>query len=311
MTFEDLRVFDAVCELGNLSAVARRLGCTQPAVAQHVARLEREVRLALVERTRRGVVPTAAGLILHDATRAGLGAISMALREIERLREGHAGHLAIATGGTTVRHFLRGAVILFRQRHPTAGLRFEPGGSSQACLDAVSRRAADLAFVTLFGELRGFETRPVMEHPLVLLAPRGDALAKRRLVRLADLERLPYISLPPATASHRLIAEALAREGIALRPAAQVDDFDTANLFVELGFGHAIVPAVHGRSFERGGKVRAVRIDGLPPVLVGWAARRFQLLPPVAFEFMRLLHRTAQAWKRIPDVRLFETPAGA
>ncbi len=309
MTFEDLRVFDAVCELGNLSAVARRLGCTQPAVAQHVARLERELHLALLERTRRGVVPTAAGAVLHEATRAGLGALSMALREIERLRDGHAGHLAIATGGTTVRHFLRGAVTLFRRRHPEAGLRVEPGASTQECLDAVSRRSADLAFVTLFGEPRGFETRLVMEHPLVLLARRGDALASRRRVRLGDLAGLSYVSLPPATTSHRLIAEAFAREGIALTPAAQVDDFDTANLFVELGFGHAIVPAVHGRSFERGGRVRAIPIEGMPPVPVGWAARRFQLLPPVAFEFMSLLRRTARRWKRIPGVRLHDPPA--
>src|SRR6185295_19265647 len=113
MTFEDLRVFDAVCEHGNLSAVARRFGCTQPAVAQHVARLERELRITLLERTRRGVVPTPAGRILHQATSAGLGAVAMATREIERLRDGHAGHLSIATGGTTVRHFLRDTVMRF------------------------------------------------------------------------------------------------------------------------------------------------------------------------------------------------------
>jgi ribosome-associated protein len=49
MTLDDLRIFQAVCETRNLSAVARSLGCTQPAVAQHVARLERELGVALVE----------------------------------------------------------------------------------------------------------------------------------------------------------------------------------------------------------------------------------------------------------------------
>src|SRR3989442_5434057 len=125
MTFEDLRVFDAVCEAQNLSVVARTLGCTQPAVAQHVVRLERELGVTLLERTRKGVKPTAAGRTLYAATSAGLGALAMALREIQRLRDGAAGRLSIATGGTTVRHFLRAAVIQFRRRHLDATLHFE------------------------------------------------------------------------------------------------------------------------------------------------------------------------------------------
>src|SRR4029453_3020232 len=118
VTLDDLRVFQAVCESRNLSAVARALGRTQPAVGQHGARLERELQVTLLERSRRGVAPTAAGSILHEAASAGLGAIALALREIARLRAAEAGRLSVATGGTTVRHFLREAVIAFRRRHP-------------------------------------------------------------------------------------------------------------------------------------------------------------------------------------------------
>jgi DNA-binding transcriptional LysR family regulator len=303
MTFEDLRVFNAVCEQQNLSGVARSFGCTQPAVAQHVARLERELGVSLLERTRKGVVLTDAGRVLHEATSAGLGALAMALREIERLRNGEAGRLSIATGGTTVRHFMRDAVIQFRRRHPDATLHFEPGASSQQCLDAVARRSADLAFVTMTGALRGFEQRPLMEHPLVLLVRRDDVLATRRRIRVRDLEGIRYIALPHSTSSHRFITAAVAKEGIRLVATAEVDDFDTANVFVELGFGHAIVPAVQGRAFARHGRVHAIPIQGLPPVLVGWAARSFQLLPPVAFEFMDLLAQAAARWD-IPGVRV-------
>ena len=56
MTLEDLRVFVAVCRVGSLSEVARGLHCTQPAVSQHVTRLERELGVALLERRATGVV---------------------------------------------------------------------------------------------------------------------------------------------------------------------------------------------------------------------------------------------------------------
>lgn len=304
MTLEDLRVFDTVCQAQSLSAVARSLGRTQPAVAQHVSRLERELGVPLLERTPRGVAPTAAGRLLQEATSASLGALALARREIERLRDGVAGRLSIATGGTTVRHFMSEAVMQFRRRHPDATVQFEPGDSTRHCLDAVARRTADMAFVTITGSLRGFERRPVLEMPLVLLVRRDDALSKRRAVALRDLKAIRYIALPESTSSHAFIREHLAREGVALAATARVDDFDTASVFVELGLGHAIVPAVQGRNFERGGRVRAISIRGLPPIPVGWAARSFQLLPPVAREFMDIVAKTARRWRDIPGVEV-------
>jgi DNA-binding transcriptional LysR family regulator len=306
MTLDDLRIFQAVCDARNLSAVARSLGRTQPAVAQHVARLERELGVALLERTRKGVAPTAAGSILQEAARAGLATLSLAVREIARHRDADAGRLSVATGGTTVRHFLRPAVIAFRRRHPDVALHFAPVSSTDECLETVARHDADLAFVTLSGERRGFEQKPLMEHPLVLLVRRDDPLARRRRVDARDLAGIRYIALSDATTSQRLLTARLQEERIALRAVARVDDFDTANVFVEIGLGHAIVPAVHGRSFEQSGGVKAIPIRGLAPILVGWAARSFRFLPPVAEAFMGAVAAHARRWRRIPGVRLVD-----
>jgi len=304
VTLDDLRIFTAVCEAESLSAVARALGRTQPAVSHHVSRLERELGIALLTRGPRGFALTPAGQLLYDASSAGLGALALARREILRLRGGEAGRLAISTGGTTVRHFLREAVVEFRRRHPDVTLHFEPANSSQRCLEAVARHRADMAFVTISVDLPGFEQRPVLEQPLRLLVRRDHALAVRRAVAIRDLESIRYIALSESTSSHRIIAEAVTREGIALTPTARVDDFDTANVFVELGLGEAIVPAVQGRAFDRGGRVRAIPIRGLPSIPVGWAARRFVLLPPVAHEFMDILATAARRLCDIPDLRL-------
>jgi DNA-binding transcriptional LysR family regulator len=308
MTLEDLRVFNAVAEAESLSAVARRLGRTQPAVSQHVARLERELGVALLDRAATGVHLTAAGRLFYDASSTGLGALELAMREIQRARTRAAARLAISTGGTTVRHFMREAVVRFRQRHPQASIHFEPASSTPRCLEAVAGRRADLAFITIGDELPGFEQRLVIEMPLMLLVLRDDPLARRR-VALRDLEGMRYIALSESTASHRFIHDHLAREGVTLTPVARVDDFDTANVFVELGLGHAIVPAVQGRDFEQSGRVQALPIRGLPPLPVGWAARRFQLLPPVAVEFMQIFLAAAGRWKNIPGLRVIKEPA--
>jgi DNA-binding transcriptional LysR family regulator len=61
MTSDDLRVFTAGVETGSLGAAARQLGCTQPAVSQHILRLENEPDVPLLERSTKGITRTPAG----------------------------------------------------------------------------------------------------------------------------------------------------------------------------------------------------------------------------------------------------------
>ncbi len=308
MTLEDVRVFVAVYELGSLSAVARKLGCTQPAVRHHVARLERELRVALLERSPKGVLPTAAGRALYEALRAGLSAIQGGIRDVERFRDGEAGELRITTGGTTVRHLLRETVVRFRRRFPNALLRFEPMNSTRQCLETLLRDEADLAFVSIGGEARALEKRVALEVPFVLVAPTGDPRARRRQVEIGDLQGLRLISLPPRTATYALIDRVCAEHGIRVETTATVDDFDTAILFVELGLGHAVVPAIHARQLRGSSRARAVPIAGFPPASLGWAARRWGALTPLALEFVRIFSGAARRWRNIPGLRVAPPP---
>lgn len=306
MTLDDLRVFTTVVEAGSLGAAARQLGCTQPAVSQHIRRLERQFDIPLLERSAKGVNLTPAGRVFYDASSLGLGALSLAEREINRLRTGEVGRLAIATGGTTVRHFLRDAIEQFRQSHPGVTLHFEPASSTPRCLEAVAQRRADLAFVTIHEPTPHFEQRAVLESALMLLVPSDDPLAARQSVSPPDLRLMRYISLPEFTVSDAYIRHHFAEAGVHLNPTARVDDFDTAHVFVQLGLGHAIVPAMQGYHFQQSGGVTIIPIEGLPPLQLGWATRQFRLLPPVAHDFMTIFTATAGQWRDIPGFRVLE-----
>jgi len=299
MTLEDLRAFVAVFESGNLSAVARKLGCTQPAVRHHVARLERDLGVPLFERRPKGVRPTAAGQLLYEGLRTGLTCIEGGLKEVRRWRDGEAGELTVTTGGTTVRHILRDAVVAFRRRFPSAVLRFEPANSTDQCLEILRRDGADLAFITIRPEARGVEQWTAIEVPMVLVVPGDDPLSRRRRIPVAELQEIRYVALPPNTSTHSVVERVLRNQGVSLRATATVDDFDTAVLFVQLGLGHAIVPAIHARNLLEGAQARAVEIVGFPPISLGWAALRSASLTPLAREFMRLFSVRARKWPKI------------
>jgi DNA-binding transcriptional LysR family regulator len=289
MTLEDLRVFTAVYETGNLSAVARTLSCTQSAVSQHIKRLERETGLALIERQPRGVAPTPAGRILYQAALGGIASLDAALRRLGELRDGHGGTVSVTTGGVTVRHFMADAIVAFRRRHPDVTLEFQSAYSSRRCIEVVRDGQADLAWITLGQAPPGIQQRPVIDLPWVLAVQAGDPLAERDSIDPGDLAAIRYIAYPENSASRQRLEERFVRLGISPPAPVSVADWDTAVLLAELGIGHAILPALPRRAVPAGSPVRTIPIPALEPLTVGWAVRQWNALSPLAREFAELV----------------------
>ncbi|MDH6115290.1 DNA-binding transcriptional LysR family regulator [Kitasatospora sp. MAP12-15] len=286
MTLDDLRVYVAVCQSGSLSAVARELSCTQSAVSQHVKRLEQETGARLLERHPRGVVPTPAGRVLQAAAADGIAGLDLALRRIDELVRGEVGSVRVATGATTVRHFMAEAVVAFRERYPQVSLEFQTEGSSRRCFAALASGTIDLAWLTLGSPVRGIEQRPVVELPWVLAVRAEDPLAARSRIEVADLADIRHIRLPENSSSRAHLDAAFTELGIRTSPEPSVADWDTAILLTELGLGHTVVPAlpdhyVHGKD----GALRFIPIPDLPRLSVGWAVRRWDALTPLARTF--------------------------
>ena len=72
---------------GSLSAAARELGWTQPAVSQQLQRLEREAGSPLLVRTSRGVHPTESGDLLLARADAIAAQLHMATEELAALAD--------------------------------------------------------------------------------------------------------------------------------------------------------------------------------------------------------------------------------
>lgn len=289
VTLDDLRVFIAVYETGNLSAVARTLSRTQPAVSQHIKRLERETGLALIERQPRGVAPTTAGRVLYQAAVGGIGTMDAALRQLSELRDGHGGTVSVTTGGVTVRHFMADAIISFRSRHPDVTLEFRSAYSTRRCIELLHSGRVDLAWITLSQPLAGVQQRPVIDLPWTLVVHRDDPLAAQQSLDPGDLATIRYIAHPENSASRQRLEEDFTRLGISPPPPIGVADWDTALLLVELGIGHVILPALPRLVAPPGSPVCTIPIPALNPLTVGWAARQWNVLSPLATEFAELV----------------------
>lgn len=140
-TLERLRVFHAVATAGTIAGAARALSYTPSAVSQHLATLEREAGAALVERSNRGIVLTAAGQLLAARASTVLDLVRNALDEVGTAAGRSQVSITVAAFPTAITTML---LPLLDRLTPSIRLTIIDA-ESEAALDALRARRVDCA----------------------------------------------------------------------------------------------------------------------------------------------------------------------
>jgi len=187
-----LLIFRDVARAGSISAAARDLGWTQPAVSQHLSRLERDAGTPLILRGPTGVSLTGAGQALlrrADVVAAELYAAAEELAAITQLRAGRVRLVAFPSGAATLVPEAIGALAV---DHPALEVSLDEAEPPEA-MAAVLAGDADLALV--FGYdgppegLGALVWRRLLDEPVHLVVPPGvRAPGRRGLAALADAD---------------------------------------------------------------------------------------------------------------------------
>ncbi|WP_342640992.1 LysR family transcriptional regulator [Rhodoligotrophos ferricapiens] len=117
-----LKAFLRIVDRGSITAAARDLGVSQPAVTKHLRNLEAHVGARLVERSSRVVRPTPFGQMLYEASQPALASIDAALEAIKRNMGSLEGLLRVhAPACVGVKH-VHPIVMEFQARYPSISI---------------------------------------------------------------------------------------------------------------------------------------------------------------------------------------------
>ncbi len=235
-----LLVFRQVARAGSLAGAARALGWTQPAVSQHVRRLEADTGTPLVVRAGRGVALTEAGRVLLRHADAVADRLDAAEQEVAALTGLTAGLVRVAAFPTAAAVLLPDVLAALLARAPRLDVRFtelEPPEAEAAVrtgdadLAVVFRHALDTAPVE--GDL---VREPLTRHPVLAVVPEG-----RTATRLEDLADDRWIAGCPRCRAH-LLRCARARD---FQPDVRfaTDDHVVVQRLVARGLGVALLPS--------------------------------------------------------------------
>jgi len=116
--FAAMATFVRVAELGSLSAAARELGLTQPAVSQQVAGLERHLRTRLFNRSTRKLTLTASGETYLTRARQILEEVAEVEDDLLSLSSDLKGSLRVQAPSGIGQKYLAPLIVNFQCRHP-------------------------------------------------------------------------------------------------------------------------------------------------------------------------------------------------
>jgi DNA-binding transcriptional LysR family regulator len=270
MELRQLAALVAVADHGSFSAAADALHTVQSNVSNHVARLEKELGVQMIDR--QGCLLTEGGAVVVERARRIAGELDALVAEVASLREEVVGNVRLGMIGTTARWLVPRLLERLAEQHPKVRLVVVDSGSATLEPQLASGRL-DLVVVTLPVPDADLTGRPLFDEDLVLVVPPGDPLHDRSDLTMADLDGVPLLLPAPGTSFRAEIEQAAAKAGIDLVAKAELDGVRLIASLTFDGYGPAILPAT-GVPDRLADSWKRIAVAGMPRRQVGVATRR-------------------------------------
>jgi len=267
MNLQQLRTLVAIADQGGLSAAARALGISQPAVTKQLQRLEQELETTLLLRSAQHPVAfTPAGELFLAFARETLERAGLLREQLALLKEVTPGSLALAASTIPGEYLLPSLLAAFHARYPEVQLR-----STVADTDEVARQLlaaeADIGFVGALPKAAGtLRLERLVTDEIVLALPPGHPLTQQTSVALDDLAGQALIVREEGSGTRRSVEKALASAGHSLRRedvALVLGSTQAVLQAVSQGLGIGFVSAVAAAQAQADGHLVCARVVGL------------------------------------------------
>lgn len=246
-----LRFFLQIADSGTLSAAARVLGISQPALSKSLSEFEAMMGAAMFQRLGRRMLLTAEGEKVRRHARDALVSLDAAARAA--LSAAAPKVLSIGLLPTVSTRFFPAVVSRFMQTETTVTLRVETG-THPYLLRKLKDRQIDLMIGRMpqVGEMTGLEFEFLYEEPIIATVRADHPMIRQPMAQL--LRQCPLILPPNETIIRKHVDEYLASLGLAdARPAVETST---------LALGRGIVLASNSVWFISSGVVENELVNG-------------------------------------------------
>lgn len=239
MDLEDLKTYVEIVKQGGISAAARRLSVSQPAVSRRIRKMEDELGVSLLHRTPGMFAPTRAGLELLQFAQQVLSDYESLKRSFRQARS-IKGILNISASTTPGEHIVPDLLADFFHLYPEVSASVHVMDSA-VVEDCVESGHCEVGFLGRPPRPGILAYLPVGQDEIVLAVPATHRFAREKTIRLEQLHGENMVTRQESSGTHRSVIEILQSHGLALPPHNVVARVNTvATQLSAIGAGQGI-----------------------------------------------------------------------
>ena len=291
--FTSARLFLAIVEEGSIARAARREHIVPSAISRRLAELEDLFGVALVERSRRGIVPTPAGETLTHHARTVQQAIERMHDEMSEYLKGIRGHIRVRVSASSLSVGLPSQLQAFMQANKRVRLDLEELDTPDVFREVREGRA-DVGIAPDLVRHEGLQMFPYHRYDLAVAVPLRHPLARHRTLRYTQALRHDQVELQRGSALSALLDNVAEQTSLVKRTRIRVHGFDGVCHMIASGMGIGVIPSLLQATHERVYGLKFV------PLAESWAhpliciiVRDLDTLPSAAKALVDFLQRAS------------------
>jgi molybdate transport repressor ModE-like protein len=258
-----LQLLLAVARHGSLGRAARELGITQPAASSRIRSMERQLGVALVDRSPRGSQLTDAGTLVTDWARRVVEAAEAFDAGAQALRGRRDSRLRVAASMTIAEYLLPGWLIALRAERPGTAVSLLAGNSAMVAGRLLAGEA-DLGFVEGLAVPEGLDGTVIGHDRLLVVAAPNHAWARRRApLTPAELAAAPLILRERGSGTRQVLDSALTECGGLAEPLLELASTTAVKAAAVSGAGPAVLSELAVTEELASRRLTAIPVEGV------------------------------------------------
>lgn len=265
LTLKHLRAHEATIRHGSVTAAARELLVTPPAITAQLKSLEDLVGVPLYDRASEGFAPTEIGRVVLKLAEDVELLVGQAQQKCRALAAGASGTITLGAV-STAKYVVPTIVARFRAQHPDISVQLVIG-NREDIIRGLERNHFDVLIMGRPPDHLRLDTQVLGDHPHVVIAWPGHPLAATEALEPGDLAAERFLSREVGSGTRLLMERLLARIGLdGPVETIEMGTNETIKQSVMAGLGVAFISAHTCLTELADGRLVTLKVLGLPLV---------------------------------------------
>jgi DNA-binding transcriptional LysR family regulator len=302
LKLRDLDILLTVIEMGSMGKAAGRLRISQPAISKAIVGLEDALGVKLLDRGRRGVVPTPYGLALAKRGVAIFNDLRQGVQDIDFLSDPTKGEIRIGATEPAAVAFVSPSIDRLSRKYPQTYFHVVTGDGGTLYKNLLDK-SIEVAICRMMGPLpKELAAEVVFYDSLVVLSSAKNPLTRRRKLTLAELMDEPW-ALPPSDSFFSSLIDDVFRANGHQPPRSTVATLSEymRNDLLATGRFLTVLPGFMLKTRGRHSQLKALPVT-LPNARmpIGIITLKDRTLTPLAQVFIEAIRVTAKSMAQSP-----------